>query len=395
MTELMVTDGPGPRVHALVIGVGHYPYTGRGHGRGAALRLLDDLPAVTVPEPSATKIAQWLLATERSAPDPPMGTVDVLISPSPPSPGSPPERREPARVRLASGQHVNVESAAFDNLRHAFRRWRNRCDSHADNIALFYFCGHGWQFGEQLLLFEDLGANPDRLLENSVELGHIRALMRHARARTQIYFVDACRELPPDLISLGSTPGVLGDVPLLNGPLETIDSAVFFSTAPGHVAFGDPNAATPYTDALIASLDGLGARRDGTNWAVTSGSLAANLGRVIEWRRTANQRQQRLTIDNLSGQAVLRSLGGPPTVPFQLTCLPPQAPTPEAVSFHTLNGTTDGDAVHVMPGHRGTVTAGLYRIEAQYLQPSRYDATPVFEYVDAPYTIVTVTATKS
>ncbi|MEV0902445.1 caspase family protein [Actinoplanes sp. NPDC049802] len=380
MTEIEVDTGDGPRVHAFVVGVAHYPYVGKGRGIGPARRLLDDLGQVTVPEPSAREIAEWLLTVPRQPGDPPIGTVEVLIS-----------APHPVKVRAPGGAAVEVENAVHDNFSAAFRRWLSRCETDRDNVAIFYFCGHGWRHGDQLLLLEDLGEDPELVLANSVDLGVIRARMHLTGPRLQAYFVDACREVPPDLALSGSRPKPLVDVPEPDGPLDVIDAPVFFSTAMGHPAFGDDGAVTPYTEGLIAALKGLGARRRGGQWVVTASSLAMCLPDILDWERVGEATQAVRIEGQWAGQGVLHSLAGAPLVPFRIGCEPPGAPLPERVTARAMIAPGVVSAVRVFEAGGGHLPAGLYEIDAGYPPDSRFTGDAIYRQIDTPNAILPFT----
>ena len=61
MTTVFERTTGGPAMHALVIGVGRYPYGGAGAGG-----LLGGLTTVTSPPASALAVAEWLMAGRRA-----------------------------------------------------------------------------------------------------------------------------------------------------------------------------------------------------------------------------------------------------------------------------------------------------------------------------------------
>ncbi|MFG1995325.1 caspase family protein [Actinoplanes sp. NPDC048988] len=367
-------------MHAFVVGVAHYPYVGKGLGTGPARRLLDDLGQVTVPEPSAREIAEWLLTAPRQPDDPPIGTVEVLIS-----------APHPVKVRASGGAPVEVESAVHENFRAAFRRWLRRCEASRDNVAIFYFCGHGWRHGDQLLLLEDLGEDPELVLANSVDLGVLRARMHLTGPRLQAYFVDACREVPMDLTLSGSRPRALVDVPEPDGPLHPVDAPVFFSTAMGHSAFGDGGAATPYTEGVIAALEGLGACRKGGQWAVTTSSLAAHLQNIIDWNQVGEGNQEVRIEGQWAGRGVLHSLAGAPMVPFRIGCSPPGTPLPERVTARAMISPSPVSSVQVFEANQGHLSAGFYEIDVAYPPDSRFTGDTILWQIDPPNEVLSLT----
>ena len=168
MTAVLLEAGTGPRTHAFVVGVGHYPHCAELASTTRAGRLAQEIGPLTTAPASALAVAQWLLDNMREDPVAPLGSLEVLIS-----------AQQPAVVDA-----IEVEAARFDNTREAFWRWKARCDTNERNVALFYFCGHGWERSDQVLLLEDLGVRPHAFFENAVNFRRTYLGMRNCRALT-------------------------------------------------------------------------------------------------------------------------------------------------------------------------------------------------------------------
>src|SRR5688500_17947775 len=119
----IVTDTP--RLHAIVIAVSDYLHLN--HGTGP---LADDplgLNQLTTPHYTGPGIADWL-RFGYSNPQCPLGSLELVMAP-------------------ATGKAVPFGSASttatMDECEAAIIRWKERCHTHRDNIAWFYFCGHG------------------------------------------------------------------------------------------------------------------------------------------------------------------------------------------------------------------------------------------------------------
>ncbi|WP_426504849.1 caspase family protein [Dactylosporangium sp. McL0621] len=352
MTAIVGDAGPGPRLHAFVVGVGTYPHCDDPPRDGPASRLLGDIGSLTSPPRSATAVAEWLLSTPRGDGDPPLGSVEVLISAA-----------ADAQVRGADGACTAAGPATFDEFKAAFRRWLDRCDTDPGNIALFYFCGHGWDRDGQLLLLHDVGADPGAVLENCVELSEIRRVMQHCRARTQVYLIDACREMPDGFAELDTRTRPLMDrptrVPL---PLLPLDAPVYFSTAQHFAVEVEHGMVTPFTSAVLRTLDGLGAHNEAGRWTVATDRFGAHLRGVITWDSPEAGRSAGLAVSGeQSGASVLRTLDGPPRVPFRLTCSPSDALAAAAVTLVQLWGAPALPVAVVCDG-RGEAVAGVYQL---------------------------------
>ena len=175
----IVTDQP--RLHALVIGVSRYPHLIGGGGDPAQDPLM--LGQVTTPADTAREIAGWR-TTGYGNPARPLGSVELLLSDDQPA-------------------VAGAGPATMASIGQAVKRWRDRCSTQPDNIALFYFCGHGLAKDEQYLLPEDFGdpalAGP---WQNCIDFEGLRLGLRsECAARTQVFFVDACRETPFNVLT--------------------------------------------------------------------------------------------------------------------------------------------------------------------------------------------------
>lgn len=342
MTIKESSNGAGPGIHALVVGAAIYDHLTQPRAPAPARRLLDDLaqlPPLTVPGPSADAISQWL---EKAGAQ----SVETLW------PGS-----------ATSSEFVT-----------AFDQWRRRCDSHPENVALFFFCGHGWSAPEQLLLFEDLGSRPEALASACVDVADMRAAMRGCAATTQVFFIDACRRMPPEItrIVTDQTVPLGGTRPQL--PLSPIDSFTYFSTPLGSVAHGTTGQATAYTRAVVRMLDGLGARRDPNgDWTVRNGRFGADLQDVLAWYRDDGDPEQKVSVHcaDSPGDGVLRRLDQPPTVPVRVVCEPPQALG--RISRAQAHAADDpGQPCTDLPGGAGEIRVGIYKLDMTFQEDSGY-----------------------
>ena len=263
------------QIHAMIVGVGDYPYLSGG-------RLFDDVGVVGSiansrlgsPPISARELASWMIrnlgpsAAPRTSPT--LGSLELLISPTedylPPSATAP----------------IAVETAKLKNIRDAFRRWSQRCDKSKDNVALFYFCGHGLEHGLTLLLAEDFGADADCPWENCIDFTTTWYGMADCKAATQCYFLDACRSTPIELLKGNASHSTaLKTTQTLKSPKR--NAPIFQSAILGQEAEAKTNAASHFAKALIQSFESVGAANyDGQKWYVSTGSLGLALQFLME-----------------------------------------------------------------------------------------------------------------
>ena len=322
MTTVADFAGPGPRTHALLIGVGQYPHcAAAASGVGEFAALGRRFAPRSSPPRSALALAEWIVREQRDNPVAPLGTVELLAS-----------AEHPGQRPVFGGR--TVEPPTFDNILAAFDRWFARCDADPDSIAMFFFSGHGCEYGErQFLLAEDVGASELRFFDNAIRFDRTYLGMARCRARTQCYLVDACRDIPNELRSMVDLAARGLIEPQLYQPPR--NAPVIFAAAPGEPAEGGPGGVTPFTGALMSALDGAAAQLDRRpdRWEVTTETLWPAINRLLNRpagsgpaSHAAPASTPRGSLGGTSLSAVtLRALPGPPTVPFRLACDPDAA----------------------------------------------------------------------
>ena len=307
--------GEQPSVHALIIGVGGYVHLpGNSALKTKIHKQVGRLQPLISPPRSAREFAEWL--THSKEWPQPLGTIDLLISPEPSDTG----------FTLPA----NVRPATISNVRQAFSDWLDRCNEATDNVAVFYFCGHGMEKADHYLLAEDFGANPNDEWLGSFAFDQTREAFHKCQAQTQCFFVDACRQMTPEMLTNEPNSSALTSrdwtaKDCLND--LTLKAAVgkemafgpkLTSNAPG---FGPNNTAgiSYFTQALIRSLDGAAAIRQGKQWQVQTSEIAANINKVLRLvKKTSAQRCEATA----NSSATLRTLSHPPKVRIELSCDP-------------------------------------------------------------------------
>lgn len=130
------------------------------------------------------------------------------------------------------------------------------------DIALFYFAGHGMQLhGENFLIGTDarLESEFDVPAETVALSEIINALEK--RARISLVFLDACRNNPlANKLNVDVDGATRGGATRGLAPIETqgAGTLVAFAAAPGQVAADGTDGHSPFTRALIANLSGPG-----------------------------------------------------------------------------------------------------------------------------------------
>ncbi|MFC0105575.1 caspase family protein [Kibdelosporangium aridum] len=313
MTTVFDAGTAGPRTHALVIGVGQYPYctdaslTEATGIEGALARQFD---SVTSPPASARTFAEWLMTHQAGDPAVPLGSVELLMSP--PADGK----------AVVNGQDgvVTVAPPTLAAVREAFDRWFARCDTSEDNVAMFYFSGHGCEQNEQFALLEDIGRDPLRFFANAINVNMLVEGMTRCAAHTQCYFIDACRTVPHEVLELSRIASDALIQPYTHRPVRNV--ALIPSAARGCDARGVKGGTTLFTDVLLEALSGGAAVRHNSQWGVDVSKIAVTVNQLLEWH---GERRQPPPDPRVCQPRIIRQLGNEPLVPFRFGCEPREA----------------------------------------------------------------------
>ena len=258
-----------PRLHALVIGVDAYDHLGLGVPKPS--NLLNGLAPLTIAVPAARSIARWL-ENEYHNPRCPLGSIELLLAPG-------------ETLQRKDGSDVTIEKSTMVNIDDAVAAWFRRCNANPQNIAFFYFAGHGIStVVGRYILPADFG-NPDIPddWKNCIDAAGLQVGMNKCKAQHQYFFLDACRDAPIDALTQKQPRGN----PLIGGADfdDNVElSAEYAAASEGRQAFGKDGSGTFFSEALIMCLNGMGAsRRAGrTTWRVDAASLSHGLLSVMQ-----------------------------------------------------------------------------------------------------------------
>ncbi len=317
--------GDGPRTHALVIGVSHYPFLCGATASDAGGHYgLTDLSSAAR---SASEIAAWLLNEYRN-PGAPLATVRVLLSPA-------------DGETMADGV-VERLTAPYAATRDAVERellaFQASCSQRRDDVAFVYVAGHGIQLTKRgaIVLLEDFG-DPGRVdLYGAIDMVSCHDGMDGtAYAANQFWFVDACRQLPAiarQFEELDS--GVLG---LKVPPGETESSPLYLASTSRDVAFADVGGTTLFSQAMLEGLRGAAAvgpeDKLSLGWHVPAGRLGDVVKEIVDKLAAANGKEQSVQPYGWPGRGVVHQFEAPPDVHVVLTLDPPEAGSKTKVSL--------------------------------------------------------------
>ncbi len=297
MTRVFERPTSGGHVtHALVLGVGAYPF---------AQNPLDPVPELrAVPEnvssaTSAVLFTDWLIRNADRI-EPPIASIDLLLCAVPPgqprteistyiwqgrvpAPAGAIDPRADAQVSPPTSSALSIAGAA----------WISALKAVPGSHALFYGCGHGTNLpGKSMLLLQDLNANPGDPWGPHFDVSH------HALALDQLpeigratLFLDACaehldvlRRMPP-----GNGVRFLNHFAEREGDRKVYALAAAAApslTFEGAVAGSHGVKAGRFTQCLMQALDGAAVRlMDGMGrWGVPPEALKQTVAQLYRLR---------------------------------------------------------------------------------------------------------------
>ncbi len=268
-------DSGQPCAHAIVIGVGDYPYLVDGSGpltdKNGGLRQLSSPPE------SAMTFARWLLDAFHN-PDAPLASLSLLVSDAQARPFEHPRLGAPVQPAVADSAGTVA----------ALRAWKALGDRNERNLMLFFFCGHGVARGLEglTLLLRDYGEVSDMPMEGAIDFAAFQRGMAQCAASYQCFFVDACRQVS-DIARNTTESGrkVIQDD--INRPFASDwNYAVLYATLEGEAAYGRRDKPSFYTEELIRGLEGTAAnnRNADGQWRVSTSDLNAAIHRGLSLR---------------------------------------------------------------------------------------------------------------
>lgn len=311
MTGSLIVDRheTGAQTHVLIIGVGDYPH----FSDGDSFKGADDfgMRQLTSPVHSAKEIANWF-AEHYQHPDAPLGTIRMLFSERGNTSFTPPGEAS-----------TNCDRANFVNVREAVRAWKAAGDEDKDNVLLFYFSGHGVSDGaDMVLILDDYGEDAQAPLDGALDFSQLHRALDHCQARTQCYFIDACRVAGENIID-GSNIGrgtVVRNDPGASAGLNPTAAPIFYSTISGEAAYGQTGKMSVFSEAVVAGFNGAAADDTAGTWRVDTSQM---LKLIRHYLARAEERGESLEQINESEHMVAFDLNIPPDnfhVPVVIGC---------------------------------------------------------------------------
>jgi hypothetical protein len=377
------------QLHALIIGVSHYPHLPGGKGNLATETF--GLGQLTSPALSAFRFAEQLRNLDLHQPTRqlPMelGSVRILLSPS--------DEEEKEILKLTG---ANFPPATLDSVQDAAREWRDEARRDPSSGTLFLFAGHGMQwFADTILLLQDFGNPRGGTFSKTVAVRNIYdgmapeppanpPLPNANIARTQWYFVDACRVYPKGTQQPTSHDSPSSVLSRAQPGLDDRRAPIFFSALPGGKAQAMDLAETVFTAALFRCLNGAGGEcvidpNFVEAWQVSAHSLCRAMTAVMADLQLDRAVRQECRVDGQVPDAVLCHLDGPPTIDVVVQVDPSAACPLVRVVVEPDGGGAETVFTRLdvpVPHHRCNLPLGKYQLAARVGPP------PVPPYQDFP-----------
>jgi hypothetical protein len=355
---LLLDKSSKPGTHAIVIGIGRYPWLVGGK-RKPTFAQHDGMKQLTSPPASARAFATWLLDTYEN-PAAPLASVDLLLSD-------------------ASGQKfkgpngtVAVEPALFDNVAAAIKAWAKR-GARADDLLLFFFSGHGIAAALQMsLLCEDYGSDDLEPLRHAIDFNKLHIGLDRLPARQQCFFVDACRVATSNILETFNDYGrpVIGPTGQHNA--KPRQAPIFHSTLAGQLAFGRKGKPSYFTEAVLRGLEGPASdnNQDGITWWVQTDQLLRALPPLLQRLvKDPNEILQQAPGSEMSNLPLHRLKQRPTAIPVDVSCTPDHQ-TGKAVLSWSGGGKSKKRNSRSAEPWQLDLDEGRYTFEAQIASPT-------------------------
>jgi hypothetical protein len=261
---------------------------------------------------------------------------------------------------------VTFKPATIAGIQRSFDAWKKRCARNIDNVAVFYFCGHGLQSDEQILLASDFGRYSNHF-KGAFAFDTTRLGFYQCHPKTQCFFIDACREVTAGVVEdLGGASAEPLIKPQAYKPWRCDHDLTLQSSAPFKGAFAPLDKVSYFTTALIAALEGGAASPDEYgDWVISTNGIASCIDELMQAAAGRG-----LPMDKKSGPTtVLYRLDNPPDVQLILECDPRFAHTKATLSYQPTPPPRRMRVERTPPASTiwsKTVKAGYYKIGAAF-----------------------------
>jgi len=337
-----------PQTHVFIVGVGKYDYLKDGiNAIKQQFGFLNQLGQLSSPGKSAAAFYSAVMEFhEKNCWLAPLGSIELLMD----------EDSAPSACDVPTR----------DNFEQAYWEWRDRCELNTDNIAIFYFSGHGFtKIDKQYLALGDFGENPRNPWKGCVSITDTRTAFHGCKASKQVFLIDACRNVPPETLLNNFDCGSVDTISHMQTTCK--HDLTLYAAAPNESAFGRMGEVSYFTTAMLNGLTGLAASNDaevdGDRWLVNTGNLSTGINKWMA--KLTNTEVGKSRCDSrINSPFDMLALAEPPLVDLLVDCDP--AP---ALAHAELECSNEYDRHTRDPKQEPwavVVKAGLYRISASF-----------------------------
>jgi hypothetical protein len=284
--------------HALIIGVNEYPFASK---LGEMYPELKGLKSLTGSAPAAWKVSEFLRsppgAIEFAAP---LGEVFLHLSWSN-------DEFEKAKAATPGAKSTSWLDARSDTVKESLLKWRDLLAENPDNVAFFFFAGHGITLGHGPLLLLQNAGEDETFQMGLCLLDHIsEGLLPSSRypnlARRQVIIADCCLtpKVPYEMNNWAPQPLIWCPPPThqLKGEENEVDLLEVRAAPPLRHAISLSGRGTILGEALLNALTWgaeLTRRKGKPRWLVTSTTLRSAISHEYDlelarlWRELEEQ----------------------------------------------------------------------------------------------------------
>jgi hypothetical protein len=362
--------GKGPGVHALIIAISAYTHLPKKDEEDGASTF--GLRQLSSSARTGLTIGRWLIDRRERLTEP-LATCRLLVAPAADESSFEPELA--TRSALPTWPNVCVAAEA----------WRADASSHRDNIAFFYFAGHGVkrQAGDHVLILQNFGDGIGGSLSGKaidiadLLLGMAPLSTQPDIARRQMFFFDACRTSNPSIEDLqfmktGSIWNIVKEKDVEDDRVRT----TIFSAIPGGPSWANENG-TFFGQALLNCLNGGAAvslddyGSDDAGWGISMSALPKALTYYLEKLNRTLGAGQNSEMQQVAGDVILQRLDAPPPVDVTLWLKPPTAVPFMQLSVRGYENAIEREYPVERHPVRDTLPAGSYELRGRRRDPQR------------------------
>lgn len=354
------------QLHVLIIGVSEYPNLPEpGQPIPPAAFGMQKLKSPAI---SAFRFYEWIQRIHKDNQFPlKLGHCSLLLNPS--------AEELANNAELAAAVAAGTSQAAtVDNVVDAADQWRKAASASRNDMTCFYFAGHGVQRSKNdaVLLLQDFGRGTGGVLRHSIDVltlfnGMTPGPSQVEIARSQLYFIDACR-IRPDEFKKIQDPRPTEVFPVELSGEDDRRAPIYFASISGEKAIGFRGRPSAFNQILLQCLEGSAGREvddddGGTSWQITSQGLTDAMGSLFEELR-ADGLDQTFVMGGQPSDFPIRKLTGRPDVEVLIDINPSAAwPYPTIKIIDPIDGQATVLRLNRAPPHALRCPAGTYIFE--------------------------------